>query len=91
MNFYRRYVPKYINLRKKNVEFIWSEKQQKAFDRLKVTMAKKPAMKVFDPKNDLTLTPDASEHSISGILSQKGHPILYLSRRLTKLNLIIQI
>ena len=40
VNFYRRYKPKYTeltepfaNLRKKNVEFIWSEKQQKAFDR----------------------------------------------------------
>ena len=25
---------------------------------------------------------DASEHSISGILSQEGHQIMYLSRRL---------
>ncbi len=88
VNFYRRYVPKYMdltepfaNLRKKNVEFIWSEKQQKAFDRLKVIMAKKPVVKIFDPKKDITLTTDASEHSISGILSQ-GHLIMYLSRRL---------
>jgi hypothetical protein len=29
------------------------------------------------------LTTDASEHSISGILSQDGHPIMYLSRRLS--------
>ena len=39
VNFYRRHVLKYTNLepfanlRKKYVEFIWSEKQQKAFDR----------------------------------------------------------
>lgn len=46
-------------------------------------MAKKPVVKMFDPKKDMTLTTDASEHSISGILSQEGHPILYLSRRLT--------
>ena len=31
----------------------------------------------------MTLTTEASEHSISGILSQEGHPIMYLSRRLT--------
>ena len=54
---------------KKNVEFIWSEKQQKAFDRLNVIMAKKPVVKIFDPKKDIMLTTDASEHSISGILS----------------------
>lgn len=46
-------------------------------------MAKKPVVKMFDPKKDMTLTTDASEHSISGILSQEGHPIMYLSRRLT--------
>ena len=43
-------------------------KQQKAFDRLKVIMAKKLVMKFFYPKKDITLTTDASKHSISGIL-----------------------
>ena len=46
-------------------------------------MAKKPVVKIFDPKKNITLTTDASEHSISGILSQEGHPIMCLSRRLT--------
>ena len=84
MNFYMQYALKFAdltepfaNLRKKNVEFIWSEKQQKAFDRLKVIMAKKPVVKIFDPKEDIMLTTDASEHSISEILSQKCHPIMY--------------
>ena len=52
-------------IKKKNVEFICSEEQQNAFDRLKVIMAKEPVVKVFDPKKDITLTTD----SISGILS----------------------
>ena len=51
-------------------------------------MAKKPAVKIFYPKKYITLTKDASEHSISGILSQEGRLIMYLSRTL---NLIIQI
>ena len=46
-------------------------------------MAKKLVVKIFDPKKDITLTTDASEHSIFRILSQEGHPIMYLSRRLT--------
>ena len=54
-------------------------------------MAKKPIVKTFDTEKDITLTTDASEHSISGILSQEGHPIIYLSRRLTNTDLIIQI
>ena len=76
VNFYRRYVQKYTdltepftNLRKKNVEFIWSEKQQKAFGRLKVIIAKKLVVKIFDATKDFTLTTNESEHSISGILS----------------------
>ena len=61
----------FANSKKKNVEFIWSEKQQKAFDWLKVIMAKKLVMKIFDPKKNIMLTTDASEHLISGILSLK--------------------
>ena len=73
----------FVNLRKKNIEFIWSGKQQKPFDRLKVIMAKKPVVNIFDPKKDMTFTTDVSEHSISGILSKEGHPVIYLSRSLT--------
>ena len=69
MNFHKWYVLKYTdltelfaNLRKKNVEFKWSEEQQKAFYRLKVIMAKKLVGKIFDPKKDIMLTTDASEH-----------------------------
>ena len=89
VNFYKRFVPKYTdltepfaNLRTKNVEFISSEKQKKSFDRLKVIMAKKLVVKMFDPTKDITLTTDASEHSISGKLSQEGNPIMYLSGKL---------
>ena len=89
MNFYGRYVPKYTdltdpfaNFRKKKLEFIWPEKQQIPSDRLKVIMAKKPVVKIFDPNKDIMLTTDAREYSISGILSQEEHPITYLSTRL---------
>ena len=78
-------IEQFANLRKKNVEFVWPDKQQKAFDKLKVILEKKPIVKIFDPKKDMTLTTDASEHSISGIISQEGHPIMYLSRRLTNI------
>ena len=45
-------------------------------------MAKKPVVKIFDLKMDITLTTDASEHSISGLSSRKRHPTMNLSRRL---------
>ena len=37
----------FANLRKRNVVFIWLEKQQKAFDRLKEIMAKKLVVNIF--------------------------------------------
>ena len=46
-------------------------------------MAKKPTVKVFDLKRDITLTIDVSEHSICGIKSLERHPVIYSSRRLT--------
>ena len=46
-------------------------------------MVKKQGVKVFDPKKDNPLTTDASEHSLSGILSQEGHLLIHLSRRQT--------
>ena len=41
-------------------------------------------MKIFDPKKEITLTTDASECAVSVISSQENHPIMYLSRKLTK-------
>ena len=49
----------------------------------KVIIAKKPVVKMFDQKIDITLTTEAREHSISGILSLEGHPIVYISWRRT--------
>ena len=37
----------------------------------------------FDVKKATELTTDASENAIVGILSQEGHPVMYMSRRLS--------
>lgn len=43
---------------------------------------KNPAVKVLDPKKEVTLDMDTSERAVSVILFQEGHPILYLPRML---------
>lgn len=90
VNYYGRYVKKFSELveplselRAQNVVFRWGRRQQDAFEELKSRLTKYPVIKVFDPKAETVLTTDASEVSISAILSQNGHPFLYLSRRLT--------
>ena len=57
----------------KNVEFTWTQKQNKAFEALKKVLTSKPVLNIFfDPKKEVTLTTDASEHVIAAVVSQKG-------------------
>lgn len=67
----------------------WTKERQITFDKLKSVLANKAVVKIFDHKKEITVTTDASEHWISGTLSQERHLIMYLSRWLKKLNLII--
>ena len=48
-----------------------------AFESLK----KHTMIKVFDPKKEVSLTVVANEHGGVEIISQKGHPVIYLSRK----------
>ncbi|MEE4247257.1 MAG: RNase H-like domain-containing protein [Kangiellaceae bacterium] len=89
-NYYARYIQAYserveplTSLRSQHAHFKWGSAQQKAFDDLKRALAAYPVIRIFDPAKRTTLTTDASEKAVSGILTQDGHPVLYLSRRLT--------
>ena len=57
------------------------QKQNKAFEALKKVLTSKPVLKIFDPKKEVTLTTGVSEHAIATVVSQEGHPIMYLSRK----------
>ena len=90
VNFFGRYIPNFADiteplheLRRRNVPFVWGVRQQKAFDELKQALHEYPVVQPFDVRKDTVLTTDASEKSVSAILSQDGHPVMYLSRRLT--------
>ncbi|PAA81730.1 hypothetical protein BOX15_Mlig033926g4 [Macrostomum lignano] len=89
-NYYARYIQAYSEkiepltaLRSQKSSFVWGLEQQKAFEDLKRALAVYPVIRIFDPRKLTTLTTDASESAVSGILSQDGHPVLYLSRRLS--------
>ena len=63
--------------------FEWRKEHQYAFKILKKNLSEDPVVKVYDINKDLELTTDASEKAISDILSQGGHPVLFLSRSLS--------
>ena len=90
VNYFGRYIENFAEkarllneVRGKSKNFEWGVLQQRAFDKLKLVLSRYPVVKIFDPLKSTVLTTDASEKSISGILTQDGHPVMYLSKKLT--------
>jgi hypothetical protein len=70
-------------LRRNGIPFVWGSQQQRAFEHLKRILASSAVVKPYSLKKDLVLECDASENAIGAVLSQEGHPVMYLSRSLT--------
>ena len=87
-NFYGRMIPDFAtkmlplnNMR--NSDFSWGKMQQKAFEEIKNELYVNPLVQPYSPQKEATVTTDASEKTIGGVLPQEGHPVLYVSRKLT--------
>jgi hypothetical protein len=91
VGFYARFIPGYSDvaaalhsLKRKGVPFVWAEKQQMAFDRLKSALCEAPVLQVPDFSREFVLATDASDVAISAVLQQRVDgslvPISYHSR-----------
>lgn len=67
-------------LSKKN-KWIWSCEQQNAFDQLKNDLTLPPVLTVYDPKEELKLSADASSNGLGG---GQWRPAAYASRSVTE-------
>ena len=71
-----------FDLERKDVKYKWTDKTQKAFEKLKAAliscdvMAHPNSHKVYD------VIVDASGYTVGGVLQQEGRPIAYISRSL---------
>jgi len=81
-SFYRRFVPNFSTIAsplnelvRKDISFEWGERQQKAFDDIKIRLTQAPILAL--PNFELEC--DASGVGIGAILLQEGHPIAYFS------------
>ena len=90
VNFFGRLIPNFAGivqplhtLRKKDVEFKWSSEHQAAFNQLLTVMTTPTVLKSYDLNQPATLTTDASEKAIAGVLTQGGRPVMFVSRVLT--------
>ena len=95
-NFYRRFINQFSSitrplheLTKNDTPFIWSDKCEESFDRLKNMFTTAPILSIADPYRPFILECDCSDFALGAILSQhdkKGilHPVAFLSRSLNK-------
>ncbi|XP_015084310.1 uncharacterized protein LOC107027747 [Solanum pennellii] len=70
------------NLLKKDAKWVWSERCEEAFQKLKDAIASEPILKLPDFELPFEVHTDASDKAIVGVLVQEGHPVAFGSRKL---------
>ena len=75
-NYFRRYIKNYANLcypsyrlLKKDVPFLWTDKEKQSFNALKNALSNPPILDLPDLTQEMILTTDASDLSVSYNLS----------------------
>ena len=69
-------------LKCKDVLFVWTGTQQKAFDRVKELISNPPNLSYYDSEKQLTVQCDASLYGLGAVLLQEGVPIAFARRTL---------
>ena len=93
-NYYRKFIKNYseiakpmYELLKSNIPYIWSDKCQLSFDRLKLSITSEPVLKLPDDSKPWIIYSDASGYAVGGVLCQdhgRGpQPVLYASHKLS--------
>lgn len=90
-----KFIPEYATmneplreLMKKDVPFVWGEKQQQAFDKIREALCNPPLLGYFNSKDRTTVVTDASPVGLGAVLLQndaegKTRVIAYVSKSLT--------
>ena len=94
--YYRRFCPNFAavaepltQLLNKRAKFIWSEKCDKAFEKLKAMLQSAPVLRAPDFGSPFKLAVDASDAAAGAVLLQDDdegveHPVCYFSKKFTK-------
>ena len=85
--YYRKFVRDYAKvaypltaLTRKDVDFVWGEKQQEAFEALKAALVSKPMLNLPNVREPFRLYTDASDIALGAVLSQntpEGEKVVY--------------
>lgn len=94
-NYYRRFIPNFAeiakplnNLSKKRTQFIWNDRCQKSFNKLRNSLTNPPILTYPNFEKRFRVTVDASMSACAAYLSQEHEgidkPIAYISRSFKK-------
>lgn len=89
--YYRKFIKNFSSiarpltrLTQKEMIFDWTPDCEKAFYDLRHALTTAPVLRFPNFEEQFTLTTDASNHGLGAVLSQNGHPCLFISRTLNK-------
>ncbi|XP_037872900.1 uncharacterized protein K02A2.6 [Bombyx mori] len=71
-------------LLKKNVEYIWGDKQKEDFKKIKQFLTSATVLRYFDVNKPVTLSVDSSSTGLGAVLLQDNLPVAYGSKTLTE-------
>ena len=87
--YYRRFVKGFsmtatpmMRLLQKNVKYVWSEKCQRSFDKLKAFLTEASVLTQPTCSKEYVIFSDASLNGLGCVLMQKGKVVVYVSRQL---------
>ena len=67
----------------KGVKFSWNEEQQKAFELIKKLVSQEVLLAYPNFNELFEIHTDASDYQLGAVISQKGKPIAFYSRKLS--------
>lgn len=96
--FYRHFIRQFsgisaplTQLTHKGQSFVWSTKQQRAFDSLKQAVTSAPVLSIYDPNKRCIVATDASDYAVGAVLMQEHDkqlkPVAFLSHKLSNASL----
>ena len=72
------------NLLKEDIPWHWEAEQKEAMTQLKQILSSKPVLRLFDPKQPITVQADSSSTGLGACLLQNNQPVAYAPRALTE-------
>ncbi|MBM6549361.1 RNase H-like domain-containing protein, partial [Streptococcus dysgalactiae] len=90
LQYYSKFIPNFSSVADplfvllNSTEFEWTDKHEKVLRNLLSTLATDAVLRPFSPTHRPIVYTDASPTGIGAVLEQNGHPVLCISRRLTK-------